>query len=251
MGINGERNLMSKIQFPFIVCMLGSFKDERYVYIVMECIGGGEFFTHLRRARKFTDEQSKFYGAQTGAAFEHIHTKNIVHRDLKPENILLAADGYSKLTDFGFAKVVEPGSRTYTLCGTPEYIAPEVLLNKGHGKPVDWWTLGILTYEMIAGIDPFNDDDPMAIYQKILKGKIKFPRDFDKDAKSLVKHLSVADVTKRYGCLKNGSNDIKNHRWFKPIDWYKISRRRCLPNLFRKSESQATRRTSPSTQTPT
>merc|ERR1719321_2456813 len=88
--------------------MLGSFKDERYVYIVMECVGGGELFTHLRRARKFTDEQSKFYGAQTGAAFEHIHSKNIVHRDLKPENILLSADGYSKLTDFGFAKVVDP-----------------------------------------------------------------------------------------------------------------------------------------------
>merc|ERR1711904_398450 len=201
--INGERNLMAKIQFPFIVCMLGSFKDERYVYIVMECIGGGELFTHLRRARKFTDEQSKFYGALTGAAFEHIHSKNIIHRDLKPENLLMCSDGYSKLTDFGFAKVVEPGSRTYTLCGTPEYLAPEVLLNKGHGKPVDWWTLGILTYEMVAGIDPFNDDDPMAIYQKILKGKIKFPRDFEKDAKSLVKHLLCADVTKRYGCLKN------------------------------------------------
>eukprot|EP00356_Strombidium_inclinatum_P002629 CAMPEP_0170478722 /NCGR_PEP_ID=MMETSP0208-20121228/211_1 /TAXON_ID=197538 /ORGANISM="Strombidium inclinatum, Strain S3" /LENGTH=285 /DNA_ID=CAMNT_0010751027 /DNA_START=11 /DNA_END=870 /DNA_ORIENTATION=- len=146
---------------------------------------------------------------------------NIIYRDLKPENILIDPEGYLKLTDFGFAKYCE--TRTYTLCGTPEYLAPEVLLNKGHGKPVDWWTLGILTYEMIAGIDPFNDDDPMAIYQKILKGKIKFPRDFDKDAKSLVKHLLVADVTKRYGCLKNGSNDIKNHRWFKSLDWYKLS----------------------------
>ena len=110
--------------------------------------------------------------------FEYLHSKNIIYRDLKPENILIDDEGYLKLTDFGFAKYCE--TRTYTLCGTPEYLAPEVLLNKGHGKPVDWWTLGILTYEMIAGIDPFNDDDPMAIYQKILKGKIKFPRDFDK-----------------------------------------------------------------------
>jgi len=220
--INGERNLMSKIQFPFIVCMLGSFKDERYVYIVMECVGGGELFTHLRRARKFTDEQSKFYGAQTGAAFEHIHSKNIVHRDLKPENILLTADGYSKLTDFGFAKVVEPGSRTYTLCGTPEYIAPEVLLNKGHGKPVDWWTLGILIYEMIVGQPPFCDEEPMGIYQKILAGKIYFPKYFDKNAKTLVKKLLTADLSKRYGNLKAGPDDIIKHKWFSSLSWDKL-----------------------------
>merc|ERR1719450_2073513 len=216
--INGERNLMAKIQFPFIVNMLGSFKDERYVYIVMECIGGGELFTHLRRARKFTDEQSKFYGWLTAASFEHIHSKNIVHRDLKPENLLLSADGYSKLTDFGFAKVVEPGSRTYTLCGTPEYIAPEVLLNKGHGKPVDWWTLGILIYEMIVGQPPFCDEEPMGIYQKILAGKIYFPKYFDRNVKTLV----TADLSKRYGNLKAGSDDIIKHKWFADIDQEKM-----------------------------
>lgn len=126
---------------------------------------------------------------------------------------MIANTGYLRLTDFVFAKYCE--GRTYTLCGTPEYLAPEILLNKGHGKAVDWWCLGILTYEMIAGIDPFNDEDPMTIYQKILKGKVKFPRDFEKSAKSLVKHLLVADVTKRYGCLKGGVADIKTHRWFK------------------------------------
>lgn len=104
--------------------------------------------------------------------FEYLHSKNVIYRDLKPENLLIADDGYLKLTDFGFAKVVE--GRTYTLCGTPEYLAPEILLNKGtitniysnkgHGKAVDWWTLGILIYEMNAGIDPFSDEDPMAIY---------------------------------------------------------------------------------------
>jgi len=92
-------------------------------------------------------------------------------------------------------------------------------LELGHGKPVDWWTLGIFIYEMIAGIDPFTDEDPMAIYQKILKGKIKFPRNFDKDAKSIVKHLLVADLSKRYGNLKNGADDIKNHRWFKEVNY--------------------------------
>lgn len=153
--------------------------------------------------------------------FEYLHSKHIIYRDLKPENLLIANSGYLRLTDFGFAKYCE--GRTYTLCGTPEYLAPEILLNKGHGKAVDWWCLGILTYEMIAGIDPFNDEDPMTIYQKILKGKVKFPRDFDKSAKSLVKHLLVADVTKRYGCLKSGVGDIKGHRWFKGFDWVSLA----------------------------
>ena len=123
-------------------------------------------------------DDARFYSAQVALMFEYLHSLNIIYRDLKPENILIDEEGYLKLTDFGFAKYCQ--TRTYTLCGTPEYLAPEVLLNKGHGKPVDWWTMGILTYEMLAGIDPFNDDDPMAIYQKILKGKIKFPRDFHK-----------------------------------------------------------------------
>ena len=158
-----------------------------------------------------------FYAAQVTLMFEYLHSKNIIYRDLKPENILISRDGYLKLTDFGFAKICE--GRTYTLCGTPEYLAPEILLNKGHGKPVDWWTLGILLYEMIAGVDPFNDDDPMLVYQKILKGKVKFPSSFDSNAKSLVKHILVQDLSKRYGNLKNGADDIKNHRFFKNMNW--------------------------------
>merc|ERR1711988_1513406 len=194
--------------------------------IVMECIGGGELFTHLRRARKFNDEQSKFYAAQTAGAFAHCHNKNIIHRDLKPENILMCQNGYSKLTDFGFAKIIEPGTRTYTLCGTPEYIAPEALLNKGHGKPVDWWTLGILNYEMLAGQPPFVDDDPMGIYQQILAGKVSFPRFFDRQAKSLIKKLLDADLTKRYGCLKGGASDIKKHKWFLRFNWTDLYNRK-------------------------
>jgi len=201
---------------------MGFTKDDRFVYIVMECIGGGELFTHLRRARKFSDEQSKFYSSQIASAFAHIHSKNIIHRDLKPENILMVANGYAKLTDFGFAKIIEPGARTYTLCGTPEYIAPEVLLNKGHGKPVDWWTLGILTYEMIVGQPPFCDEEPMGIYQKILAGKVYFPKYFDTNAKGLVKKLLTADLSKRYGNLKDGSNDILKHKWFDAINFAQL-----------------------------
>jgi len=222
--INNEKRLMAQIDYPFVVNMLGYAKDELFVYIVMEIISGGELFTHLRRARKFTDEQSKFYAAMTGAAFAHIHSKNIIHRDLKPENILMCPNGYSKLTDFGFAKIMEPGTRTYTLCGTPEYIAPEVLLNKGHGKPVDWWTLGILIYEMIVGQPPFCDEDPMGIYQKILAGKVYFPKYFDKNAKALVKKLLTADLSKRYGNLKDGPNDILKHKWLSTLEFSKLEK---------------------------
>lgn len=136
----------------------------------------------MRTQGTFNEEHTKFYAAHIITIFEYLHSKNIIYRDLKPENVLINTNGYLKLTDFGFAKLIE--GKTYTLCGTPEYLAPEIILNKGkilreiitgHGKPVDWWTLGILVYEMLVGIDPFNDDDPMMIYQKIIKGKIKFP----------------------------------------------------------------------------
>lgn len=215
--IVSEKAILAQMKHPFIVNMYGSFHDSRYIHMLLEYIVGGEFFTHLRKAGRFDNDQSCFYAAQIAAIFEYCHSQNIVYRDLKPENILINGDGYVKLTDFGFAKVIE--HRTYTLCGTPEYIAPEVLLNKGHGKPVDWWTLGILIYEMIVGYPPFVDEDPMGIYQKILSGKIVFPKIFDKEAKSLVKKLLTADLGKRFGNLKNGAQDIKEHKWFKDIVW--------------------------------
>jgi len=140
--------------------------------------------------------------------------------------LLMMFNGYCKLTDFGFAKVIEPGSRTYTLCGTPEYIAPEVLLNKGHGKPVDWWTLGILIYEMVVGQPPFCDEEPMGIYQRILAGKIFFTKYFDKNCRVLVKKLLTADLSKRYGNLKAGAADILTSKWFTSgddaVDWDKL-----------------------------
>lgn len=228
--IVSEKAILVTLKHPFIVNMYGHFHDQRYIYMVLEYIVGGEFFTHLRKAGRFDNDQSCFYASQIAAIFEYCHSQNIVYRDLKPENILINADGYVKLTDFGFAKVIE--HRTYTLCGTPEYIAPEVLLNKGHGKPVDWWTLGILIYEMIVGYPPFVDEDPMGIYQKILSGKIVFPKLFDKNAKTLVKKLLTADLGKRYGNLKNGVEDIKQHKWFKDINWNDLLSKK-IPAPFR------------------
>ena len=218
--ILNELKILSFIDHPFIVKFNGFNQDAQYLYIIIELINGGEMFRYLRKKGKFPTEQAKFYAAQVVQMFEYLHSKDIIYRDLKPENILIDSIGYLKLTDFGFAKICK--GRTYTFCGTPGYIAPEILLNKGHGKSVDWWTLGILLYEMIVGIDPFNDEDTMVIYQKVIKGKVKFPSYFPSDAKSLVKHLLVRDLSKRYGNLKDGVNDIKNHRFFKDIDWLKL-----------------------------
>lgn len=133
---------------------------------------------------------------------------------------MIADDGYLKLIDYGFAKVVK--KRTYTICGTPEYIAPEILLNSGHSKPVDWWTFGILSYEMHAGHAPFVDDDPMNIYKKIINTKPKYPEGFDSKLKSMIKHLLRRDLSKRFGNMVNGVKDIKEHRFFQSLDWVQL-----------------------------
>ena len=217
--IYSEYNILAFINHPFIIQLLGiNFEDPKYLYFLLEYIPGGELFTLLRKNQTFPIVQAKFYIAHIITIFEYLHSKNIIYRDLKPENILISKKGYLKLTDFGFSKFVG-NNKTYTLCGTPEYLAPEIILNKGHGKPADWWTMGILLYEMLVGIDPFSDDDPMAIYKKIVKGKIHFPKGMDKDAKSLIKHLLNSDTTKRFGCLKNGVKDIATHKFFDKFNW--------------------------------
>ena len=233
--IANEIKILSMIDHPFVIKFDGFTQDDKYLYLALELINGGELFTYLRGVGRFPVDQARVYIAQIVSIFEYLHSKNIIYRDLKPENILIHKSGYLKLTDFGFARIVE--GRTYTLCGTPEYLAPEIILNKGHGKPVDWWTCGILLYEMIAGIDPFSDDDPMMVYQKILKGKIKFPSGFDSNAKSLVKHLLESDLTKRYGNLKGGVKDIKGHRFFKELNWEKLINMELTPPYIPKVKS--------------
>ena len=233
--IANEIKILSMIDHPFVIKFDGFTQDDKYLYLALELINGGELFTYLRGVGRFPVDQARVYIAQIVSIFEYLHSKNIIYRDLKPENILIHKSGYLILTDFGFAKIVE--GRTYTLCGTPEYLAPEIILNKGHGKPVDWWTCGILLYEMIAGIDPFSDDDPMMVYQKILKGKIKFPSGFDSNAKSLVKHLLESDLTKRYGNLKGGVKDIKGHRFFKELNWEKLINMELTPPYIPKVKS--------------
>ncbi|KAJ3383242.1 cAMP-dependent protein kinase [Entophlyctis sp. JEL0112] len=214
--INSEKQILAEIDFPFVVNLLSCI-DDRNVYMLLEYVVGGELFSHLRRAGRFSNDMTRFYAAEIVLAIEYLHERDIIYRDLKPENLLLDHFGHIKITDFGFAKKVN--DRTWTLCGTPEYLAPEIIQSKGHGKPVDWWALGILIFEMLAGYPPFFDDNPFGIYEKILEGKLVFPAHFDVNAKDLIKRLLTADRTKRLGNLKCGSDDIKKHRWFRGVDW--------------------------------
>lgn len=168
-----EKRVMLALDHPFILKLYSTYKDKKYLYFLVELALGGELFTYLRRKERFDEQLARFYIASVVLVFQHMHSKSIAYRDLKPENILLDNDGFMKLADFGLAKLVT--DRTWTLCGTPDYLAPEIILSKGHDKAVDYWALGILMYELIAGSAPFFAQDPMQIYALIIQGNVKFP----------------------------------------------------------------------------
>nr|XP_031863406.1 uncharacterized protein CI109_001282 [Kwoniella shandongensis]KAA5530478.1 hypothetical protein CI109_001282 [Kwoniella shandongensis] len=222
---NSEREMLVRVRHPFLVNLWGTFQDVNNLYMVMDFVAGGELFSLLRKSQRFPNSVAKFYAAEVALALDYLHSLDIIYRDLKPENLLLGADGHVKVTDFGFAKHVP--DITWTLCGTPDYLAPEVVQSKGYNKSVDWYALGVLIFEMLAGYPPFftEDGNPMKLYEKIIAGKVRYPTYFDALAKELLKNLLVGDLTKRYGNLRAGSSDIFAHGWFAEVDWDKLYRR--------------------------
>ncbi|XP_067007437.1 cAMP-dependent protein kinase catalytic subunit 3 [Anabrus simplex] len=227
--VKNEKNILQEARHPFIVNLRWHYRDASCLYMLFDYVCGGELFSYLRNAGRFNTSTANFYTAEIILALEYLHGQSVVYRDLKPENLLLDRDGHLKITDFGFAKKLT--DRTWTLCGTPEYLAPEIIQSKGHNKAVDWWALGVLIYEMLAGYPPFFDDNPFGIYEKILAGKIEWPRHIDPVAKDLIKKLLVQDRTKRLGNMKNGAEDVKRHRWFKGIDWQDVYYRKLKPPI--------------------
>ncbi|XP_050430643.1 cAMP-dependent protein kinase catalytic subunit alpha-like [Adelges cooleyi] len=218
-----EKRFLSAIRHPFIVHMVYFAKDICNLYFVMPFAIGGDMFSLLKQKGSLGEYNSKFYAGQLVLALEYLHLLDILYRDLKPENVLIDGNGYIKLTDLGFCKRVV--KRTYTMCGTPQYLAPEIILLKGYGKAVDWWALGVITYEMVIGSLPFDSDSDRRMYKKITSGHYKMPSSFSPDLVDLIENLLQIDLTKRYGNLKNGTQDIKQHRWFRTIDWLSLFNR--------------------------
>ncbi|KAH0788077.1 Pkinase-domain-containing protein [Histomonas meleagridis] len=217
------------VQHPFVVTLHGTFQDDRNVYLMQEFIAGGEVFSHLRTLQCFDLDVTRFYAAEILLVFQMLHSKGYVYRDLKPENLVFNAEGHIKFIDFGFAKRIV--DRTYTLCGTPEYLAPEIIRGEGSSFCSDWWAYGILIYEFLVGQTPFVDENENKMYQKICRGQVYFPDYIDPITADFLEGLLTVDATHRLGCTAIGAEEIKQHQWFQGIDWSKVYHMRYQPPL--------------------
>jgi len=214
-----EKSVLQKIKHPFIVNLHYAFQTKDKLYLILDYVNGGELFFHLKKAGKFSEERVKFYAAEIASALIHLHETGIIYRDLKPENLLLDSGGHVVITDFGLSKeVMDDG--THTFCGTPEYLAPEVLKGEPHSFPVDWWSLGTLMYEMMTGLPPFYSEVLSEMYQNIVAGDLVFPSDMSDEACDLLAGFLDRDPKTRLG-----GKAVKEHPFFEDIDWETLDRR--------------------------
>ncbi|KAK0201832.1 kinase-like domain-containing protein [Desarmillaria ectypa] len=224
-----ERLVLAQVNSPFIVPLKFSFQSEQKLYLVLAFVNGGELFHHLQREQRFNEERSRFYSAELLLALEHLHELDVVYRDLKPENILLDFTGHIALCDFGLCKLnMKANDKTNTFCGTPEYLAPEILNGHGYNKTIDWWTLGVLLYEMMSGLPPFYDEITDKMYEKILRDPLVFGPEIGGEAESILTGLLNRDPTQRLGV--NGADEIKKHPFFhNHIDFKKLAEKKIHP----------------------
>uniref|UniRef100_A0A671UET0 cGMP-dependent protein kinase n=1 Tax=Sparus aurata TaxID=8175 RepID=A0A671UET0_SPAAU len=233
--IYSEKHILQQTNSAFIIRLFRTFRDNKFVYMLLEACLGGELWTVLRDMSYFDEPTARFCTGCVCEAFDYLHSMGIVFRDLKPENLLLDAEGYVKIADFGFAKKIGPGKKTWTFCGTPEYVAPEVIMNKGHDFGADCWSLGILIFELLTGNPPFAGSDPIKIYTMVLHGieKVDFPKKIGKRPDDLIRRLCKLNPVERLGNKKNGITDIHKHKWFQGFNWEGL-RRRMLQSPLRR-----------------
>lgn len=215
-----EKNILAQINSNFILSLHTTFKDNKFVYLLTDVYLGGDLWGLLHKKGPFNDPIARFFAACVVEAFGYLHQRQIVYRDLKPENLMISSNGYAILVDLGFAKKVQFGHKTWTFCGTPEYIPPEIISNKGHHIAADYWSLGVLIFELLNQKTPFRAKEDLAIYEGILRGihSVAFPK-ISRKAESLIKSLCRQDPAERIGYQRNGINDIRKHRWFQGFDW--------------------------------
>lgn len=213
----GEYQLLRELNHTFIVKIYQALQDKKFVYFLMNLLPGGELMDLLDSKRNFPESWTRFYGATVLSAFQTIHKKQIAYRDLKPENLVLDADGFCYVIDFGLAKKCDKG-KTWTFCGTPDYLAPEIIRGKGHDWGVDYWGLGVLLYELTNGYPPFYADDPTNTARKIIKGSFSTPSTFSAPLADLIRKL-LCEQSKRLGRTQGGAAEIVKHQWFSGFDW--------------------------------
>lgn len=213
-----ERDILVEVNHPFIVKLHYAFQTEGKLYLILDFLRGGDVFTRLSKEVLFTEEDVKFYLAELALALDHLHRLGIVYRDLKPENILLDEIGHIKLTDFGLSKEsVDQEKKAYSFCGTVEYMAPEVVNRRGHSQSADWWSYGVLMFEMLTGTLPFQGKDRNETMNMILKAKLGMPQFLSAEAQSLLRMLFKRNPANRLG--SEGVEEVKRHAFFASIDW--------------------------------
>ncbi|XP_040095112.1 ribosomal protein S6 kinase alpha-2 isoform X2 [Oryx dammah] len=225
-----ERDILAEVNHPFIVKLHYAFQTEGKLYLILDFLRGGDLFTRLSKEVMFTEEDVKFYLAELALALDHLHGLGIIYRDLKPENILLDEEGHIKITDFGLSKeAIDHDKRAYSFCGTIEYMAPEVVNRRGHTQSADWWSFGVLMFEMLTGSLPFQGKDRKETMALILKAKLGMPQFLSVEAQSLLRALFKRNPCNRLGAGLDGVEEIKRHPFFVTIDWNKLYRKEIKP----------------------